>query len=708
MRRRTIQALNDAFLCKALESFAQGYRDARAEALSNKDFGTLRDELQAIKLDAIAHYRDLWLQFAGNAAKAGITVHFAKDADDAVSIIKSILTDAGAHKIVKSKSMLCEEIRLNDALAADGFEVIETDLGEWIVQLDKDRPSHMVMPAIHKTADAVANTIEHEAQRELGHDIPSLVAYARQRLRREFYSADAGITGANAAIASTGAIMVVTNEGNGRMVTIEPPLHIAVVGLEKIVPTTSDALAVLELLCPCATGQKISSYVSFIAGKFDGTQHIVVVDNGRSAIAENPAFREALCCIRCGACLNNCPVYLAVGGHVFGGVYMGGMGSAVAAYHEGIEAAVGPISLCTGCAACTDNCPVGIDIPNLVSETRRRIVAEKGLPPVKAFILRRILRNRKLFHTILKAASHLQSPFTHEGYIRHIPLSLAGYKSLGALPALATRPLRERLQSTYSVGQAFQPAIFVGARGEKRMRVGFFSGCLIDFVYPEIGEKIIDLLAHFGCEVVIPIEQTCCGIPASHIGEMSVAAEVAKGNLAAFAGADVDAIITGCATCASAIKGYPELLATGPYQDDAKHFASKIYCICDFLSDVLSIDFSKYSAGTSYAAITYHDSCHLKRHLAAHTQPRKLLRAAGFNLVEMSGSDRCCGFAGTFAFDYPELSAHILTHKMDSINATGANCVATDCPGCLMHLRSRGGTLQAAHTAELLWELLFA
>ena len=701
MRRRTIQALHDAFLCRALESFAQGYRDARRESLPPEYFTCLRDEARSLKVNAIAQYPELWRRFAENAAKAGIAIHFAKDAREAVGIIKSILGDARAHKVVKSKSMLCEEIHLNDALAADGFEIIETDLGEWIVQLDKDRPSHMVMPAIHKTADAVAHTIEQEAGRELGHDIPSLVAYARQRLRREFYSADAGITGANAAIASTGALMLVTNEGNGRMATIEPPLHIAVVGLEKIVPTTADALSILRILCPCATGQKISSYVSFIAGKFDGAQHIVVVDNGRSAMADDPIFREALHCIRCGACLNNCPVYLAVGGHVFGSTYMGGMGSAVAAYHEGIDAAVGPITLCTGCAACIENCPVGIDIPRVVSETRARVIAEKGLPPQKSLVLRRILRNRKLFHTILKAASRLQGPFTREGYIRHLPLALAGYRSLGSLPALATRPLREQIRGA------------VDATGEKRMRVGFFTGCLIDFIYPDIGEKIIDLLAHFGCDVVIPIEQTCCGIPASQVGEMSVAAEVAKQNLAAFTHADVDAIITGCATCASAIKGYPELLAQSPYQDDAKQFASKIYCICDFLSDVLGIDIAKYSlsptlpsAAPSRPTVTYHDSCHLKRHLGAHTQPRKLLKAAGFDIVEMYESDRCCGFAGSFALDYPELSAHILSRKLSSIDATGANCVATDCPGCLMHLRSRNTTFQALHTAELLWHII--
>ncbi len=693
MRRRTIKALEDPHLTKALESFAAGYRDARANALESKDFETLRETLRKLKLNAIENCDTLWSEFAENVEKTGAKVHFVDDACDAIEVVKQILNDSSAHKIVKSKSMLCEEIHLNDALADAGFEVIETDLGEWIVQLDKDRPSHMVMPAIHKTAEAARETLEREAGHELGDDIEAMVEYARERIRREFYAADAGITGANAAIASTGALMIVTNEGNARMATTEPGLHIAIVGREKIVPSTADALSILELLAPSATGQKISSYVSLITGGMDREMHIVVVDNGRSRMATDPVIRDVLGCIRCGACLNNCPSYLGVGGHVFGDVYMGGMGSAVAAFHAGIDAAKGPVSLCSGCGACVETCPVGIDIPGIVENVRRRIVAERGLPPVKGYVLRTILRDRKKFHILLKAAKVVQGPFTKGGYVRHMPLYLAGYSSLGNLPGLAAKPLRELVGG------------MVEAKGEKKMRVGLFSGCLIDFVYPEIGEKMIDLLTHFGCEVVIPERQSCCGIPASHVGEYDVAVEIARANIDAFDYADVNAIVTGCATCASALKGYPKLFASDD-EEDVLGFAGKVHGICDFLVDVLRVDLAERLMSIKRGVVTYHDSCHLKRHLVAHTQPRRLLGSCGYALREMEQSDRCCGFAGTFALDYPELASHIRKGKVEAIDATGAGAVAMDCPGCLMHLRGEGVAADVLHTVELLWEAI--
>ena len=198
------------------------------------------------------------------------------------------------------------------------------------------------------------------------------------------------------------------------------------------------------------------------------------------------------------------------------------------------------------------------------------------------------------------------------------------------------------------------------------MRIGFFSGCLIDFVYPDIGQKIIDILTHFGCEVVIPPEQTCCGIPAMH--------EVALDNLAAFANKNIDAIITGCATCTSSLKRYAEILP-----DEGGEFASNVYGICDFLTDVLKISID---AKTDGELVTYHDSCHLKRRLNAQNQPRKLLEASGYTIHEMEDSDRCCGFAGAFAFDFPELSTRLGIRKMDNASETGTDIVAMDCPGC--------------------------
>ncbi len=690
IRKKTIKALADTFLAGALDSFAKGYETDRADALKDKDFNALVERVREIKRDALSGQDNLWAEFKHNAERAGAVIHFAKNATDANNIIKEILKASGAHKIVKSKSMLTEEILLNKSLAESGFEVVETDLGEWILQLDNDRPSHIVMPAIHKTAESVAVTLGKEAGVPLSADVPALIKRARARLREEFYSADAGITGANIAVASIGSLILVTNEGNGRMVTTEPGLHIAVVGLEKIVPSVADALTILELLPPCATGQRISSYVSFITGPLREAQHIVIVDNGRSEIAADADFAEALYCIRCGACLNVCPVYLAVGGHVFGHIYMGGIGTTLTAFHHGLEAATAH-SLCLGCRACVEQCPAEIDTPKLIEQLRKKIVLSKGLPWSKAYLLRKILRDRRKFHSMLKTLSKLQIPFTKHGYVRHLPLRLAGYHTGRAIPALARKPLREIIEQV------------IPAKGEKRMRVGYFSGCLIDFVYPDMGQKVIDILAHFGCEVVTPVEQTCCGIPAMHEGEFDVAREVARDNLKAFAAADVDAIVTGCATCTSSLKRYGELLN----DDMAEEFTSKVFGICDFLTDVLDIEVDSSRVTGEVIDITYHDSCHLKRRLGTHNQPRRLLGAYGYRILEMDEADRCCGFAGAFAIDFPELSTRLGRRKIDGITETGSEVVAMDCPGCILQLKGTGPDIQVAHTIELLWDAIF-
>src|SRR5690606_15736312 len=268
---------------------------------------------------------------------------------------------------VKSKSMATEEIRLNPALEARGIRVVETDLGEWIVQLAGDHPSHLIAPAIHITREQVAELFSKETGQEVSPEVQALVGVARQRLRQAFIDADMGITGANAAIAETGTIAIVTNEGNDRLVATLPPVHVAVLGVEKIVPTIDDVAAMLKLLPRSGTAQKITSYVSFITGPSRTADielvtamgvhgpkevHIVLLDNGRLAAREDPELVDTLYCIRCGACSNVCPPYQVVGGHLFGHIYTGPIGLPLTALHHGLDAAADPQSLCVSCNAC--------------------------------------------------------------------------------------------------------------------------------------------------------------------------------------------------------------------------------------------------------------------------------------------------------------------------------------------------------------------
>ena len=333
-RSRVRDSLGNQFLRTAMDNFAAAYRSAREKAFSGFDTDDLIAQVAKIKSGAIADHERLIRQFTENAEKKGITVHWADTADDANRIIAEIAEQTGSEKIIKSKSMTAEEIHLNKYLENKGHEVTETDLGEWIVQLRKEGPSHMVMPAIHLSRHQVADLFSSVTHQSQSDDIDKLVKVARKQLREKFIQADMGITGANYAIAETGTIGIATNEGNARLVTTLPKVHVALMGMDKILPSLNDALTINRVLPKNATGQAITSYVTWITGPSEckpaATQkremHIVILDNGRKKIAADPLFAQVLQCVRCGACANVCPVYRMVGGHSMGHIYIGAIG----------------------------------------------------------------------------------------------------------------------------------------------------------------------------------------------------------------------------------------------------------------------------------------------------------------------------------------------------------------------------------------------
>ena len=324
-------------------------------------------------------------QFESMAQRVGITVHRAATADDAVAIVQQICEKHGATQIAKSKSMVTEEIDLNHRLAEVGIDVLETDAGEWIVQQMHERPSHIVGPALHlgrKEVGTLLNTLSDEPVSL--EDIPEQVRAIRDAVRPAFFSAGVGMTGANALIAESGTVMIVTNEGNGRLSGSIPPVHVVVAGIEKLLPTFDDAMTQVRLLARSATGQRMTVYTTFMTGPTPGHEmHIVLVDNGRRTIRSMPEFSEALYCIRCGACSNACPPYGEVSGHVFGHIYSGAIGLVVSGFHHGLDSIAKPQSLCLSCNACEVVCPVGIPLPRQILDVRKMVVDEYGLPPVK-------------------------------------------------------------------------------------------------------------------------------------------------------------------------------------------------------------------------------------------------------------------------------------------------------------------------------------
>ena len=375
------RALADEGLRLALDRARQGFIGNRREAVDAlPEFQTLREAACRIKEHTLSNL-DLYLErFESQVAASGGRVHWAADASGARARIVDICRKANACTVAKGKSMVGEEVALNEALEEAGLEVIETDLGEYIIQLAEETPSHIVAPAIHKTREQIRDLFaRHHAPLGLG--VPGLgnaelVARAREVLRRDFLRADVGITGANFLIAESGSTVIVTNEGNGDLSGTLPRVHIVIAGIEKVLPGYEDLCTILRLLARSATGQEMSVYTTVSTGPrrsadLDGPDefHVVLVDNGRSAMLGGE-FREMLRCIRCGACLNHCPVYHAVGGHAYGWVYTGPMGSVLTPLLVGLDRSYHLPNACTLNGRCEQVCPMSIPLPSLLRKLR--------------------------------------------------------------------------------------------------------------------------------------------------------------------------------------------------------------------------------------------------------------------------------------------------------------------------------------------------
>ncbi len=724
-KKKTQDALRDKSLQTALTRSVSSYKHSREKSLAGFDLAKAQDEVRAIKERCIEQMDDLFARFKAEAEGIGAVVHEAANAQEAGEIVLKLAQERGVKLIAKAKSMLTEEIELNHTLEAAGLQVVETDLGEWIIQLAGEKPSHFTCPAIHKTREQIAELFEKATGEKVDSDPESLAAFARERLRQVFVDADMGISGANIAIADTGTLVLVSNEGNARLVTTLPPIHVAIVGYEKLVENLRDAVSILEVLPRSATGQKITSYVSMITGPsrtadvekvltlgMHGPKelHIVFVDNGRKAMREDEKFREALYCIRCGACLNLCPVYRSIGGHAFANVYMGGIGAVSSVYYGSLDAAEDTAALCTGCSNCVSICPTKIDVPGMMLEVRSRLVEKNGIPVAGKLALS-ALKNPRVFGTLIRMARAFQGPAIGEdGLVKDLPL-ISGKFGSRKMPGFAKRFLRDtpltRRPQAASFSAAKGPALSrAGERGKdgvapSDVRVSLYAGCVIDFIYPHIGEAIWRVIGGSGAEMIYPKSQACCGAPAMYVGDEESALELCVENLEALEEGDPTHIVTGCPTCAVMLKEhYRKILEGTELEERAKAMAAKVY---DFagLVEALGIELEAGAGGTA----TYHDPCHQVRGTRTSAASRKLLAECGMDTVEMTDCDECCGFAGSYSLKQSEISDAILSRKLDHAIATGADCVVTDCPGCIMQigggLAKRGCKTPVRHSAEI-------
>ncbi len=656
-------------------------RAKRDAAFESFDFAAGRADLKKRRMANLERLPELAAQFKERLEAVGGKVHFAKDAAAARDMIGQICWNASSERrtggrmvVTKVKSMATEEIELNPYLESLGMEVVETDLGERMVQLTHTRPSHLIAPAIHLTKEDAARVFGTEPT------VDAIQRHARESLRQKFVDATVGISGANMAIAETGTVVLVTNEGNADLTTTLPPVHIALFGIDKLVASLNDAVAVLRMLPRSGTGQVMSSYVNWITGPSRSADieqsltigvhgpremHCVIIDNGREEMRADPMFREALTCIRCGACSNACPPFMAVGGHQFGHIYTGPIGLVVTPFHDGVAAADLSNTLCTQCNACQEICPVDIPLPRQILEHRRA-----GRKSLRKRALLGLWERPELADRVLRAAA----PFS---------------ALVPGAPRLARVPYRDRVQPSYVDGEPLT----------------IFASCLVDRVQPQAAVALEKIATAAGFNVGFPKGQWCCGLIAANAGDFKGGAALHAG-LAQALGDSKGLIVTPSASCFGAFTiDAPDWGAEASFE-----LRSRMRDSTRFALEILTRNPHLVDAEGMSLKVAYHDSCQTLRQLGLKSEPRRLLELAGYEVVDIPDIANCCGFGGTFSMEWPRVASRLATWKLDAIAKTGCTVVASDNPGCLMHIaaaaRARGIELRVAHVLELVAEHL--
>ncbi|UCC38930.1 MAG: LUD domain-containing protein [Candidatus Aminicenantes bacterium] len=686
-RKEVKRVLQDENLQQALKKAASHHFQKFSKTKKDVPWEEYKKRAREIKEECIKHLPDLIQRFSEEARKAGAHVYQVSTPTEALELIEKIARQRNAKLIVKSKSMVSEEIGLNSFLDKKGYKVVETDLGEWIIQLAKERPSHITAPALHKTKQEVAELLSQNLQRPIPSDSKEIVRVAREELQKYFIQANLGISGANLAVAESGTLVIISNEGNARLVTSLPPVHVALVTTEKFVETLEQATSIIKALTIASSGLKLTSYVSFITGPSRTTDiekelvigvhgpqevHIIILDNKRLAISKDKNLDEALYCLKCGGCMLVCPVFQCLGGHVYGGpVYPGGIGILLTRITESFKDSSSLFELCADCKKCEEFCPVGIPISNLILKLK----SEKGTSFWEK-ALSGFFRKKSLAERGAKILSALQKPWKKNGHLKKLPFAWAKGKSFPALNLKKIEP----------------------STTKNRLKVYLFEGCLVKFFFPEIRESIFSSLPRFGFDVVRPSDQRCCGAPSLHLGQQKDVHRLATANLKSFERENPDYILTLCPTGNSMLKKYyPEIEAKFSLWTD------KIFDFTEFM--VKKEYFPKPSNRSQTKDIFYHFPCHYINDLKLKEEPKKILQSLGFKLKEEQEPFSCCGFCGVFSLRNPEISAHMWEKKKQKILEKETHLIATDCPGCLLQLRANlkkeGDAFRIFHTAEL-------
>jgi len=686
------------------------------------DYEELRDEARAVKENAIERLPELIEETKSAVGENGGTVYVADDAEDANDYIREVAREEDAESVVKSKSMTTEEIEINDALAEDGVDAWETDLGEYVIQVAGDKPSHLIGPAMHLSAEDIAEIFNREldTDEELPANPIELTAFARDRVGEKIKNADIGMTGANFVVAESGSIALVTNEGNARKTAVTPDTHIAVAGIEKIVPSVGDLDPFVELIAKTGTGQNITSYVSLLTPPVDtptvdfekdelGEEggegrdfHLVLLDNGRMEMRDDPDLRETLYCIRCGACANTCANFQSVGGHAFGGeTYTGGIGTGWEAGIHGLDSAGEFNDLCTGCSRCVENCPVKIDIPWINTVVRDRVNREgdgnfdflvDGLSPDAedgADLQKRFFGNVERFAK-LGAVFPRTSNFLAD-----------------------TRPFKAVLSRFFGVDTRrdlpeFSKDTFVGwfdrrTGDEGDETVVVYPDLYTNYFSPERGKATVLLLESLGYEVVIsqPRESGRAPLSQGMVETSRKRAEKVADDLLGHIEEGRDIVVIEPSDLAMFRDDYEKLIS----DEDYETLSESTYEISEYVENVTDEeDFEDIEADTD---VLYHSHCQ-QRSLDLEAQTVSLLETAGYDVTTTDAE--CCGMAGSFGYksEYYEISVDVGEQMMEGVNVdledVTVTASGTSCADQFEYLT--GSESEIPHPVELLAERL--
>lgn len=706
-QERYQESLADKMISRSLLAFQRDWQLSRqvaiqrAEQETGKSFSELRGDLAATKRSVRAEWDERIDQFVTMARGAGAKVVRCGTGEEAVRYIIDLCRRRGVTLVVKGKSMASEEIELNRHLHAAGITPVETDLGEWILQLASQSPSHLVMPAIHMPRHQVAELLSRTLGRLFDpDDIPSMVRAARVELRDAFLSAGVGLTGANALVAQTGSILLVCNEGNNRMCVALPPIHVVVAGIEKLVPTTRDALEQVRLLTASATGQHITTYVNLVAGPRPGQeQHIVLVDNGRRDMAADPRYVDALSCIRCGACANVCPPYQVVGGHGFGHIYTGPIGLVITPFHHALDDAAGPQALCVTCGACSTVCPADIPLAEQLLSLRSDVVTRP-----KSHRLRRVIfaafRRRRLVAMLVKIGAVASLPFRRRSGLQ-IPL-MRRHTKWRTPPVLPFRSARQLLRN-----RPARPAVAQTEITGKTVAV--LLQCVSDRLRPHVAVSTVELLQAAGALVETPTQQHCCGLPAFDGGDWRSARKMAEQTITTFEGHDL--IVTPAPSCVVMVHEYRKLFEDSPeWLRRAARLADRTQDLISCLLGPARLPEGSLATGEPIT-ICIDRFCQSTNVLRLGHRTENLVRHLTDAVVAtLAENEVCCGFGGSTSFLAPEVSQQILQRKLRCIAETRASVVLSDNPGCVLHIGAGAVAAQlqveALHPAEFLADRL--